>query len=52
MTYLNLTYSTEPCFISDVPLSNDLPTPRHRARRASSASLSVLWYFSWHDNGE
>lgn len=27
MTHLNLTDSAEPCFITDGPPSNDLPTP-------------------------
>ena len=30
MTHLNLTDSAEPCFITDGPPSNDLPTPPHR----------------------
>ncbi|MBV6306306.1 hypothetical protein KVP10_15550 [Candidimonas humi] len=30
MTHLNLTDSAEPCFITDGPPSNDLPTSPHR----------------------
>ncbi len=30
MTHLSLTDSAEPCFITDGPPSNDLPTPPYR----------------------